>query len=67
MEITVNQKIHLVPNACSIALLLSDILFQPAFGVAVAINQSIVPKYSWEKYFLHPGDQVIIIKATPGG
>lgn len=67
MEITVNQKIHLVPEKCSIALLLSDVLCQSGAGLAVAINLSIVPKISWKEYLLHPGDQVFIIKATPGG
>lgn len=67
MEITVNQKIYLVPEPCSITVLLSHVLHQSEAGLAVAINQSIVPKTSWEKYLLHPEDQVIIIKATPGG
>jgi sulfur carrier protein len=67
MEITVNQKIHFVPETCSITLLLSDVLSQPLSGLAVAINQSIVPKINWENYLLQSGDQIIIIKATPGG
>ncbi|MEJ5964208.1 sulfur carrier protein ThiS [Pedobacter immunditicola] len=67
MEITVNKKNHRVPETCSITLLLSEVLCQPPNGLAVAINQSIIPKISWENHLLQSGDQVIIIKATPGG
>ncbi|WP_255353657.1 sulfur carrier protein ThiS [Pedobacter sp. R20-19] len=67
MEITVNQQHYQVTEACSMQDLITIVLNTPATGIAVAVNQTIIPKTSWEKQLLHPGDQVIIIKATQGG
>ena len=36
-------------------------------GVAVAINNSVLPRADWDDYTLQPGDKVILIKATQGG
>lgn len=67
MEITVNQQAYQVTDECSVQQMLTVVLNQPAKGLAVAINQTIIPKTDWESYALNPGDQIIIIKATQGG
>ena len=36
-------------------------------GVAIAINNQIIPKDSWDKQILNQNDNVLIIKATQGG
>jgi len=36
-------------------------------GIAVAINENIVPKGRWETQYLNPNDTILIIKATQGG
>ncbi|MCX2430115.1 MULTISPECIES: sulfur carrier protein ThiS [unclassified Pedobacter] len=67
MEITVNQQHYQVAEACSMQDLITIVLNKPATGIAVAVNQTIIPKTNWENHLLCPGDHVIIIKATPGG
>jgi len=67
MEITVNQQNFTVSANCSVEQLLADTLDRPATGIAVAVNQTIVPKTDWSTHLLHPQDQIILIKATPGG
>ncbi len=67
MEITVNKQVYQVADICSVLYLLTSVLNIPDKGIAVAINQAIISKSRWESYVLHPGDQVIIIKATQGG
>ena len=67
MEITVNQQAYLVNNKCTIQYLLTVVIKQSAKGLAVAINQTIIPKTEWESRLLNPGDQIVIIKATQGG
>lgn len=67
MEITVNKQNYQVNQSCSIQDLITVVLNKPTVGIALAVNQAIIPKANWEKHLLHPGDQVIIIKATPGG
>lgn len=67
MEITVNQQAYQVTDLCSVQHMLAIVLNQPAKGLAVAINQTIVPKTDWGNHLLNPGDQIILIKATQGG
>lgn len=67
MEITVNQQTYQVTSVCSVQHLLDTVLNTPANGIALAVNQAIIPKSNWEGHTLNPGDQIIIIKATQGG
>ena len=36
-------------------------------GVALAINQTIVPREQWETHLLHDGDQILLFQAIAGG
>lgn len=67
MEITVNQKSYRVDVGCNLKQLFCDVLHQPTQGLAIAINQQVIPKTQWESHQLQPNDKIIIIKATQGG
>lgn len=67
MEITVNQQAYQLTDVCSVQQMLTVVLNQLPKGLAVAINQTIVPKTDWGNHLLNPGDQIILIKATQGG
>jgi sulfur carrier protein len=67
MEITVNQQTFQVPDNCNVAELMDLVPDLPLKGLAVALNQTIVPKANWPNCLMHAGDQVMIIKATQGG
>lgn len=67
MEITVNQQNYSVTEHCSLQQLLSVVIQQPIKGIAIAVNEIIIPKTHWETYLLNAGDQIILIKATQGG
>ncbi|MFC5283865.1 sulfur carrier protein ThiS [Pedobacter alpinus] len=67
MEITVNQQVYQITHNCNIKQLFGDVLQKPSQGLAIAINQNIIPKTQWESHFLQSGDKIIIIKATQGG
>lgn len=67
MEITVNHKNYFVTEHCSLQQLLSVVIQQPIKGIAIAVNETIIPKTNWETYLLNAGDQIILIKATQGG
>jgi sulfur carrier protein len=47
--------------------MITTVLTQPAKGIAIAVNQEIVPKANWATHLLNPGDYITIIKATQGG
>jgi len=36
-------------------------------GIAIAINEQIIPKENWSSKLLSEQDQLLIIKATQGG
>jgi sulfur carrier protein len=67
MDITVNQQSYSVSETCSLQQMLDTVLVLPAKGIAIAINQEIIAKIEWPTYFLKPGDNLTIIKATQGG
>jgi len=66
MKITVNNEIKNI-NDDSLSLLLNEILGEKTKGIAVAINNNIVPKSNWQSTLLKQNDSVLIIKATQGG
>ena len=39
----------------------------PATGIAVAVNNRMVPRAEWNSYTLNEGDRILIIKAVCGG
>ncbi|GAB3647328.1 hypothetical protein GCM10028791_09110 [Echinicola sediminis] len=36
-------------------------------GLAIAVNQEVVPKSKWDNFQLKDNDTILIIKATQGG
>ena len=50
---------------------LSDFVFQQLGekqnGIAVAINDRVIPKNSWSEFTISENDAILIIKATQGG
>ncbi len=50
--------------------MLSDLAVQlnlPKNGIAVAVNQEMVPRESWNGFSLKENDEIIIITAVCGG
>lgn len=67
MEITLNNQSKYVPEHCSLQQLLAQLFGEPQKGIAVAINDTVIPKESWPYHPLQEKDEVLIIKATQGG
>jgi len=67
MDITVNQQTYSLSETCTLQHMLDTVLMQSVNGIAIAINQQIIAKSNWPTHQLHPGDNVILIKATQGG
>lgn len=66
MEITVNNELKII-NDAKLSALIDQLLGDKTKGVAVAVNQTIIPKTNWESTSLKEKDSVLIIKATQGG
>jgi sulfur carrier protein len=67
MEVTINNQNYLLNEACSIEQMLALVIASETDGLAIAVNQTIIPKSGWTTHVLNPGDQIILIKATQGG
>lgn len=39
----------------------------PVQGIAIAVNNQMIPRTEWEQFSLQENDQLVIIKAACGG
>lgn len=67
MEITINNIVTNVEENTSLATVVHSNSGENTKGIAVAINQQVVPKDAWNSTILNQNDTIIIIKATQGG
>lgn len=67
MEVLVNNKLYAVQQGITIAALLQFIQLSAQKGIAVAVNDQVVPRNSWDDQSLQPSDSITIIRATQGG
>ncbi len=68
MELTINHQIRFfAPTLTSLEGLLLLELSGKTQGVAVAINNKVIPKKDWATTPLKPHDQIILITASQGG
>ena len=65
--ITVNGEREAFTAATLEALLAEKAVDTAQRGIAVAINGAVVPRASWPKTMLQPGDSVEIVRARQGG
>lgn len=66
MEITVNNQKQILNEGESLIEVLAMSAVTPQ-GLAIAVNNTIVPKAEWPTYILKPNDKVVLIKAAQGG
>jgi sulfur carrier protein len=67
MEIIINGQSRAFSEPLSVQQLLLTLFPDQVKGIAVAVNQSVVPKSAWAEHTLQPCDQVMLITATQGG
>ena len=67
MEISINQQRTEIPEHFSVEELLNSLQTTSVSGIAIAINQAVIPKKQWPFHKLQPDDKITLIKATQGG
>jgi len=68
MELKINDQIkQFQADALSIQELLDIEFPQKQTGIAVAINNTVIPKSNWNDQPLSHSDEILIISATQGG
>ena len=68
MELTINHQTRFFdPAPHSLGELLQAELADKTQGVAVAVNNRVVPQHIWASTPLKANDQILLITATQGG
>lgn len=67
MNIYINEEKHSLQPATNVQTVVSEVLQLQMGGIAVAINDCVVPRSTWETTWLNENDKVLIIKACSGG
>lgn len=66
MQIIVNNKAMEMAEGSTLSAL-AETLRLPEKGVAVAVNNQMIPREEWSATSLQEGVQVVVIKAACGG
>lgn len=66
--VAVNGQRHALPADGALVALLGTLDIAPgARGVAVAVNDELVPRSKWDGLRLMPGDRIEVVRAVQGG
>ena len=66
-EVVINQQKFQLPEHGTLADVLPLLQIAQSGGIAIAVNEEVVPGREWAKYVLQEGDRVFVIRATQGG
>ena len=68
MELKINnQTKQFAIDSLTVQALLDLEIPEKQNGIALAINNTVIPKSDWNTHFLNPTDDILIISATQGG
>jgi sulfur carrier protein len=68
MIVYLNNEQFEFSNAKSISeIIANDLNLNNPKGVAIAVNQEVIPKSNWTNFLIKDNDRLTIIKATQGG
>ena len=62
-----NQKKTFALDSITVQALLHLEIPNKQNGIAVAINNIVIPKTNWDSHYLNETDDILIISATQGG
>ena len=67
IELLVNSKPCHLPQPVSLAELMRANQLDQASGIAVAVNDWVIPRTDWQNTLLQSQDKITVITATQGG
>jgi sulfur carrier protein len=67
VEVTINQQTFQLSDECGLAGVLSLLRIGQADGIAIAVNEAVIPRGEWDGFVLRERDRVFVIRATQGG
>jgi sulfur carrier protein len=63
----INGQEFQLSSSKSLSLIFKENNIQTPSGIAVAVNQKVIPRAKWDEQLVNQTDEIIIIKATQGG
>lgn len=66
ITVNVNNTVHSFSTPSNLQDLLTQLNISDK-GIAVAVNNQIIPKNNWNRHQLAEGENILIIRATQGG
>ncbi|VFP87353.1 sulfur carrier protein ThiS [Candidatus Erwinia haradaeae] len=67
MKITFNNRSLELQNPLSITEFLSYQFYPSSSGLALALNQTVIPQKNWPDYQIKDGDDILLFQAIAGG
>jgi len=67
MQITINKQAYQFDENTSLESAIETLELKETNGIALALNEEIIPKSEWQKTILFEEDKIIIIGAVAGG
>ena len=67
MNVFLNNTAFPLKEGFRLPEFLNEIKIDPSKGIAIAINDKVIPKSEWNKIILIDNDKITLIKATAGG
>ena len=67
MELIINSEPTNFDEQLTVEQLIFSQFNELPKGIAIAVNQEVVPRNEWKTYQLNNGNNILIINATQGG
>ena len=67
MQITINKQNYQFDENTSLETAIETLELKEINGIALALNEEIIPRSEWQKTILFEEDKIIIIGAVAGG
>jgi len=67
VQVTINRESFMLPDTGTLADVLPLLDVNKPDGIAIAVNDNVIPKGEWQQYKLQTNDKVFVIRATQGG
>ena len=67
MQITINKQNYQFEENISLEKAIETLELKETNGIALALNEEIIPRSEWQKTILFDDDKIIIIGAVAGG
>jgi sulfur carrier protein len=67
LTIRINDEPRMLAGPATLDALVRELGLAGREGVAIAVNNSVVPRATWPERALADGDRVLVIRAAQGG